>query len=413
MNHEKCCCGECGQNIEYHLKVKGQTIQCPTCDQPVMLMPTNQPIQKRRKAPRQARTKLAELTAQTIRSQIKTGDTPVHRAAKDGKIYEIPRHLLQVELFFVKNNSEETPIHMAAKNGHLDQIPREFLTKETLTVSTEYPHNLSKTGTTPPFSETPLHVAARCGHIDQIPKEFLTPEFLSIEATGYRLTVLHCLAYSNRLDVVPAIYATSEIWNLRNSKGETPRQIVANKIDREAFVANVRNEPATEKQKEKLRYFNCPWKEDITKGQASDAIDECVKRFPDVNRAYYNRPAAEEQLAKLEIYFRRKGGVPDDYADAGKPLTYRQAKDLIWECENDVLIEKREKEYQKMKGDILIDLVARTDFYPGLTRKRAKEAAKLLDETQIGWRDDRDAQNVLLKTVAELYPELAAKESWL
>jgi hypothetical protein len=60
-----------------------------------------------------------------------------------------------------------------------------------------------------------------------------------------------------------------------------------------------RNDTAIEKQKEKLRFFGCTWDEGITKGQASDAIDECVKEFPDKQQAWLNRPATPEQLEEL------------------------------------------------------------------------------------------------------------------
>ena len=123
------------------------------------------------------------------------------------------------------------------------------MTKETLTASTEYEKKESKTGSTPPRTETPLHVAARYGHADQIPKEFLAPEFLSIEASGYRLTVLHQLAYAKKLDLIPKIYANSEMWNLQDSQGRTPRELLESEIQREAYVANMRSEPITEKQK--------------------------------------------------------------------------------------------------------------------------------------------------------------------
>ena len=212
---------------------------------------------------RMARIPLAKLTEETIRATTKSGDTPLHRAAKNARFHEIPRRLLTTELFMARNNtfSRETPLHVAAKHGHLDGFPREFLTGETLTASTEYENKGSLTGPTPPRTETPLHVAARCGHADQSPKEFLTPEFLSIEASGYRTTVLHDLAYSNRLDLVPDIYASSGMWNLRDSQGRTPREALEDRIQREAYVAAARNQPATEKQKEKLSWFGCTWDE--------------------------------------------------------------------------------------------------------------------------------------------------------
>lgn len=111
-----------------------------------------------------------------------------------------------------------------------NQVPRQFLTKETLTISTAphyAPNGVYLTGSGyEARTETVLHIAVRCGHADQIPKEFLTPEFLSIEATGYRTTVLHDLAYSKRLDLVPGIYANSDMWNLKNSSGQTPREVL-------------------------------------------------------------------------------------------------------------------------------------------------------------------------------------------
>jgi hypothetical protein len=49
------------------------------------------------------------------------------------------------------------------------------------------------------------------------------------------------------------------MWNLRDSQGRTPREVLEDKIQREAYVATVRNELATEKQKEKLSWFGCTW----------------------------------------------------------------------------------------------------------------------------------------------------------
>jgi hypothetical protein len=80
-----------------------------------------------------------------------------------------------------------------------------------------------------------------------------------------------------------------------------------------------RNNPATEKQKGKLRFFGCTWDEGITKGQASDAIDECVRKFPETQQAWLSRPATPEQLEELKSY--------GDEPEAG--LTYGEAKELL------------------------------------------------------------------------------------
>lgn len=137
----KCECPHCGQQIEYPSEGTGQAVPCPTCEKAVTLTPVNlpAPVTQKPKDQKGGRTTLSKLTEETIRAKTQTGNTPLHRAAKSGKIAEIPRHLLTIELFMVRNNSfsRETPLHLAAQYGHLDKVPREFMTKETLTASTE------------------------------------------------------------------------------------------------------------------------------------------------------------------------------------------------------------------------------------------------------------------------------------
>ena len=84
-----------------------------------------------------------------------------------------------------------------------------------------------------------------------------------------------------------------------------------------------RNDPATERQKAKLLFFGCTWDEGITKGQASDAIVQCIKRFPEREFTYQNRPATEEQRALLRRYGKRPL----------RTLTYARARDIIKRCE--------------------------------------------------------------------------------
>jgi hypothetical protein len=346
---EKCACQNCGQHIEYPSEGNGQIVPCPACNQPVELTPLTRIIdegakpevpkpefQKRRRLP-----PAPQLTAETIQWSTKSGDTPLHRVAKKGNFNEIPDGLLQVELFTRKNNRDQTPVHVAAQEGLLNKIPAQYLTRETMTVSTEYGTSLvytqaeSKTGSTPPKTETPLHTAVRFGHADQIPKEFLAPEFLRIEATGYRLTVLHYLADADQLGLVPIIYGFSSMWGLKDSSGMTPKERLKEKKERDAYIANVRREPATEKQKEKLRWFGYGLKVGMTKGEASDAIDECVRQFPEKDRDYYNRPATEEQLAQLREYCKTDGDLVitlDELKEEGSALTYEEAKNLMADC---------------------------------------------------------------------------------
>jgi hypothetical protein len=51
-----------------------------------------------------AGTRLAKLTEKTIQTRTKSGDIPLHRAAKNGRFWEIPRYLLRPELFLIKSN---------------------------------------------------------------------------------------------------------------------------------------------------------------------------------------------------------------------------------------------------------------------------------------------------------------------
>jgi hypothetical protein len=208
-------------------------------------------------------------------------------------------------------------------------VPPEFLTKETMTMKC----GARCYGDRSTYKEdraTPLHVAVSCGHANQIPKEFLTPEFLTLKWRGE--TVLQMMARLGAADLVPAEYAADEMWNFRESGGGTAREsadrVLEWRYHREAYVGRVRAEPATEKQKEKLRYFGCKLEGDITKGEASDALDECVKRFPEANYAYYNRPTTEEQKAKLtEMNEEEEEDGPEE------GFTYGQAKASIEEWE--------------------------------------------------------------------------------
>jgi hypothetical protein len=360
-------------------------------------------------AQQRVRPTLSNLTAETIRAKSRGGNTPLHLAAKNGKMDLIPSHLLSVELFMDRNNAGNTPLHIAAKHGNLGKVPRQFLTKETLTI----PNKVWITGSGyEAHGPTALYVAATSGYVDQIPREFFTPEFLLIETTGYRETLLQYIVKIKRVDLLPHNYASLESWNLKNNKGQTPRQILEYLIqldsqtetwraEREAYVAHVRSEPATEKQKEKLRWFGCAFDENMTKGRASDALDKCVRDFPEKESAYYSRPATEEQMATLRKYCGKEF--------EGGEYTYEAAKYLIRQ-------KQREYEDEQMRYEFVFCgfIRWREERYRHLTSSRVRKAFKALDKTNPGWikNNNSDCENLLLQKVTELYPELAAKEGW-
>jgi hypothetical protein len=325
--YHKCTCPHCGQSIEYPAEGTGQTVPCPTCEKPFTLFPEIAiPAVKITVAPAPTQKPIEQKRRRSL-----------HRAANDGRFVEIPSHLLSIELFTVKNKAGETPLHVAARRGHLDQMPRQFLTKETMTIKKGVGSYLTGSGKVA-YMETPLHMAVRYGYADQIPRQFFTPEFLSLRATGYQLTLLHELAYRDQLDLVPEEYADSDIWKLADYIGRTARDVIQENERQAAYVSQVRSEPATEKQNEKLCYFGYAVKSGMTKGEASDAIDECIRLHPEKDREYYDRPATEEQMARLKKFAETDEDMAiglQEVAEEGSQITYGQAKDWLWQCEMD------------------------------------------------------------------------------
>lgn len=105
-----------------------------------------------------------------------------------------------------------------------------------------------------------------------------------------------------------------------------------------------RNEPATETQKEKLRFFGCTWDEGITAGQASDALEECAKQFPDAEAAYQkSQPATEEQKDKLRFFGCTWNG----------DITVEHASDALLECAKQFPEKEATWQFQKKKWHII------------------------------------------------------------
>jgi len=162
---------------------------------------------------------------------------------------------------------------------------------------------------------------------------------------------------------------------------------------REAYVAGVRDEPATEKQKEKLRYFGYAFDENISKGQASDALDKCVRDFPEKNLAYYNRPATEEQKAKL----RSKGH---------RSLTYGKAKDLI----RDKKIRERDEEtlkyvtYSKSEDFEIDQAWAWMDAFREVKREQLAKAWAIV-KSRMADKSQKPDMDEVEDTMEELFPD--------
>jgi hypothetical protein len=291
----KCACSNCSGHLEFDGEHAGVTVACPHCGlatklialpepaswasavpqvhfpeilTPLALDPPPSPPPSMTLDKKRLYLLLAKLTTANIKRRTNLGDTPLHRAAKSGIIYAIPSHLLAIDLFKEKNKRGETPLHIAARNGHLHQVASVFITAETLTT-------FDATG------ETPLHLAAHSGYFRQIPRGALTPALLAIRTMdSTNNTVFHFLAAANRVHEIPRNCITDELWTLKNADGITTQDSLnyalhLNKVAgrREAW----RSDPITEKQRQKLKHFGCTWDEGVTKGQASDVIDECVR----------------------------------------------------------------------------------------------------------------------------------------
>lgn len=86
---------------------------------------------------------------------------------------------------------------------------------------------------------------------------------------------------------------------------------------------DLREYPATEEQKEKLRFFGCTWDDGITASQASDALEECARQFPDVETSWQKKqPATEKQKEKLRFFGCTWSGA----------INVGQASDALLQC---------------------------------------------------------------------------------
>ena len=147
-----------------------------------------------------------------------------------------------------------------------------------------------------------------------------------------------------------------------------------------------RDDLATEKQKEKLRFFGCTWDEGITKGQASDAIEQCVIMLPDKEREWCNRPATEEQIRELE----NRG------EEIEEEMTYAEAKSLL--SESEVFESPFQDACDEMEAQIEADRPQHIlewtlndgqfdVYYRPATIEEVKAAMDFLNKTKPGWND--------------------------
>ena len=162
-----------------------------------------------------------------------------------------------------------------------------------------------------------------------------------------------------------------------------------------------RADPATEKQKAKLRFFGSEFDEGFSKGQASDAIETCMKAFPERETAWQNRPATPEQLEILA----------DNGEEVEDGLTYAEAKELIEECGLDELSQARNfmdyMETEDWQIDRTVDDLNSdwADDYREVTREEVAQAWALLKSRNV----DRPSTIQLLDALQESFEDFKEK----
>src|SRR6267154_385233 len=69
------------------------------------------------------------LTLDLLISRNDFGDTPLHAAAVEGHLKDVPREFINHATLSIRNYTGGTPIGAAIHNGHADQLPEEFRPK--------------------------------------------------------------------------------------------------------------------------------------------------------------------------------------------------------------------------------------------------------------------------------------------
>ena len=88
-------------------------------------------------------------------------------------------------------------------------------------------------------------------------------------------------------------------WSGRQEVPLASSVIEAKLAERKTLNPDWRNEHATEKQKEKLRFFGCTWNGDITVRHASDALLQCARDFPDREMAWQKQNSPLQESTQI------------------------------------------------------------------------------------------------------------------
>ncbi|WP_349967748.1 ankyrin repeat domain-containing protein [Wolbachia endosymbiont of Armadillidium arcangelii] len=141
------------------------------------------------------------------------GNTPLHVAARYGRLDAVKGLLSRRANIDARNNVNNTPLHIAARYGQLDVV-RELLDKK------------AKIYTGNKAGNAPLHVAARYGQLDVV-KELLDKKAKIYTGNKAGNAPLHVAARYGQLDVVKELLDKKVKINTENGIGSTPLHVAA------------------------------------------------------------------------------------------------------------------------------------------------------------------------------------------
>jgi len=169
-----------------------------------------------------------EVQEEALRTPGPRGWTPLHNAAENGLLSQIPQELLTQENLLKPDDYGWTPFHLAVESKSLGEIPKELLTRENFL--------------TPTLSRfTPLHGAAENATLDQLPPHLLTEAHLLVkDDEGW--SPLHYAARDNSLKTLPIKLSLPTLKKLRDWKQtcQESRAWITGEIQKEELRATLK-----------------------------------------------------------------------------------------------------------------------------------------------------------------------------
>lgn len=237
------------------------------------------------------------------------GNTPIHWAARQGKI-EIIEALLEQNknILEIRNKEGQTPLHIAARWGQTATV--ESLIK--------FGGDLkAKSGQ----GNTPMHLAAYYGHTETI-KVFLrhNPDLANIEGQT-KYTPLHSAAQNGHVDTVLELLNNNSNPTAREKNGNTPVHFAAEFGQTEVMNVFLERYPGlvNVKSDNKCSYTPLHWA--ALKGRSKTLLVLLDKKAHINAKANYGNDPADTAFTVTALHLAAEGG----HADAVSTLLERGA----------------------------------------------------------------------------------------